>query len=98
MSEPQNVPETTSEEMPPVTPEAVSLRIFASAYLATVSRRKGDAFLREVARLYADEESMANIFPIRPPSQRPAVTKARRQSLTWFRTALPLFLASMRRR
>lgn len=85
------------DALPPPTPEAVSLRVFTCAFLSTMNRRKGEAFLREVARLYADEDEMAKIWPIRPTSERPAVLRARAASLAWFRATLPTFLASLRK-
>jgi hypothetical protein len=69
--------------------------VFVQSYLATVSKRRGDAFLRHAADLLATEESLSGIMPIRPPAAHGSVSKARKQALAVFRAYLPVLIASV---
>ncbi|WP_332763991.1 hypothetical protein [Phenylobacterium sp.] len=96
MSEPQHIADPPApSELPPPSAEIVLLRVFASAYLTTVSRKKGDAFLRAAAEILRDEESLAAVMPIRGASQAAAVSKARRGAIALFRALTPTFLGRL---
>jgi hypothetical protein len=83
------------EELPAPSAEIVLIRVFVQSYLATVSKRRGEAFLRHAADLLATEESLSGVTPIRPPKSQPAVTRARMQALALFRQYLPTLIASV---
>jgi hypothetical protein len=63
--------------------------------LATLPRRRGNALLREAARLLESEESVALLMPIRPPSEYAIATQARREAVSVFRQILPALIASL---
>lgn len=88
---------TEAEILPLPTAELVLLRVLAQAYLATVSRRRAEAFLRRASELLADEASVAALFPIRPREGVTALNKARREAVGVFRVLLPAFVAAVPR-
>jgi len=85
--------EQSPVELPAPDPALVLLRVFIEAHLATVSRRKGERFLRLIAEKLASEESLAEVFAIRPHPKRAEIQRARRQAAELFGVYLPTFVA-----
>lgn len=83
------------EELPPPSAELVLIRVFVTAYLATTTPRRANAFLREAARLLESEESVALLLPIRGASQYAQVAMARRSAVALFRQLMPTFVACL---
>lgn len=83
--------------MPPPSAEIVLVRVAISAFLRVIGPRRADEFLREMAQMLADEESLASIVQIRPSGSAAEVSKARRGAIALFRALLPTFLANVRR-
>lgn len=83
------------EELPEPSAELVLIRVFVAAHVSTISRRRGEAFLRRTAELLENEESVASLVPIRPMAQAAAMNRARREALAVFRTYLPALIASL---
>jgi hypothetical protein len=79
-------------ELPDQSAELTMLRVLVEAHLATVSRKRGVAYLRTVAETLEREEGLSAIVPIRGRVPAAAVT-ARREALAWFQQALPVWLA-----
>lgn len=80
-------------ELPEPSAEMILLRVFAEAYVATNSRRKGEKFLRFVAAKLADEENFAAVFPIQPTPTWGAARRAQRQAVGQYRAWLPALLS-----
>jgi hypothetical protein len=73
----------------------VLIRVLVQAHLATISRRRGEAFLRHATEILASEENLELLFPIRPRTQHAALNKARREAVGLFRQLLPSLIASL---
>jgi hypothetical protein len=79
-------------ELPEQSAELTMLRVLVEAHLATVSRKRGEAYLRAVVLTLEREEELSAIVPIRGARRQGAVT-ARREALAWFMMHLPVWLA-----
>lgn len=88
---------TEAEPLPSPSAELVLIRVFVQAHLATAPRKQAAAFLRHVATLLENEESIARLLPIRPCAQHGEVTRAQRGALALFRRYVPSFVAAMQR-
>lgn len=75
--------------MPPANPMFCALRMFVAAHLRTMTRRKGERFLGEVAQIVASEESIRTLFPSRPKHERRAQAEAQDAAAAWIRGVLP---------
>ncbi|HEY9219513.1 MAG TPA: hypothetical protein VIO94_15810 [Phenylobacterium sp.] len=96
MPEPLEIERPSSaDDMPPPSAEIVLVRVAISAYLATNSRKKGDAFLRAMAEILRDEESLSSIVPIRPAPNAANLQGARRGAIALFRALLPTLIAKL---
>lgn len=76
----------------------ILFRAIVGAHLTLISEKKADAFLREVARIMADEESLAAISPIRPSARSEALALSRIQAAEAYRAVTPVLQASVRRK
>jgi hypothetical protein len=85
-------------EMPEPSAEIVLIRVAISAFLATTSEKRAEAFLRHMAETLADEESLAAISPIRRATHARSVSKARRGAVAMFDALLPTFQAYVKRK
>lgn len=85
------------DAMPAPSAEIVLMRVAISAYLETNSKKKGDAFLRSMAEILRDEESLSAIVPIRPAVNAKDVAHARRGAIALFRALLPTFVAKVQK-
>jgi hypothetical protein len=81
-------------ELPEPTAELFLLRVFAEAFISTMPRKRGEAFLRAAAEIMAREESLAAVIPIRPEDRHASAT-ARREAMATFRRDMPVFLARL---
>lgn len=86
-----------AEPSPAMTPELLLLRVFVSAYLHTVPRKKAEAFLREASALLATEEAVATLLPMRGPHDLARSTLARREAVAMYRSLLPVLVAAIER-
>lgn len=65
------------------------------AHLATLSRKRGERFLRLMAEKLAEEQNLSEVIAIRPSSQQQAVRRSRRQAAELFERLLPILLARL---
>lgn len=96
MRAPVDPPNDPTERLPAPSAEIVLIRVALSAYLSTVSKKRGDALLRTMAELLTSEETLSQLLPIRPAADHVAVSRARRGALAIFRALLPTWLAVVR--
>lgn len=84
------------EDLPAPSAELVLWRVAVEAFLDTMPRKKGEAFLIRMGELLASEEAVSNILPIRPDSETEMVQAARVQAVAMFRQYLRVFMARLR--
>lgn len=90
---------TKSESVPAALPvpsaEMILLRVMVQAHLSTVSKRRGEAFLRACADILATEDSIALVVPIRDAGAHADIAVARKHAIAMFRGYLPTLIASL---
>jgi hypothetical protein len=88
---------TEPSDFPEPTAALVLWRITMEAQVASMSRAKGERFLRLVGERMADEANFADVLQIRPPSRWKKMRAARLEAAELFARCLPLFLAKLPR-
>ncbi len=86
------------EGLPPMTPEFILWRATFEGLMEASKaprRRRARVLVETTAQVMADEETLAQIMPIRPEREAAEVAKARRQAVALFRTYSPIFLARL---
>lgn len=71
-------------------------RVSVEAFIASAPRRRSERFLRLMSEKLAEEESLAQVFPIRPGTMRELDRLAVEKALVCFSRAMPMFVAAMR--
>jgi hypothetical protein len=84
--------QTNPLEFPEISGEMKLMMVLAEAYLSTVSRKRGEAFLRSAATILTREAALSEIVPIRGPRGTPDATL---HALAAFRLAMPTLLAML---
>jgi hypothetical protein len=62
------------------------------ATIAALGKKKGEKYLSVLLEFAADDESLSNVMPLRPPAQREKLEQDRRAALIWLRLLLPTFM------
>lgn len=90
-------PNTPEDRAPPpaTSPELILWRIQTAAMVGVLGPKKGQRFLRSMAELMANEESIAEITPIRGAASYAAIREARRAAIALYRQALPTLIARL---
>lgn len=91
-------PQFNPDALPDPAAGLVLWRVSIEAFLAVSSRKKGEEFLAVMADKIASEENLAEVFTIRPQTQREEVRRARKQAADLFARYLPVFLARLPRK
>lgn len=81
--------------LPPPSPDLAATRIFATAVMRAVGRRRSGRILQELAVLIEDEEEARSVHPIRPPQERAAQAEADRLAVNWLRQMLSVWLRAL---
>lgn len=91
------IAERTNEAagLPPPSPAFAAMRMLVQAHLRTIGRRKAERYLRELAALVANEESIRLLFPTRPKHERAAQQSAQDEAAAWIRQMLPELTRSL---
>jgi hypothetical protein len=84
-----------SKELPATSASLSALRMMCQAHLRTMSRRRGERFIRELALVVSREESVRTLMPTRPREQRAAQEQAQDEAAQWIRLVLPILLSSL---
>lgn len=69
--------------------------MIAQAWIKSRPRDEGEAFVRALASVVADEEIVHPLLPNRPKSERGAQYSGQREAADRIRTALPLLVAAI---
>lgn len=72
-----------------------AVRIAMQAHIRSMSRKRGERFIAELAALIEDEELVHPLMPNRPRAERSEQRRAQRQAAAWLRNILPLLVASL---
>lgn len=83
------------EELPPPTPELSLLRMHIEATIVALGPKRSRKYLGVLLEFAADDESLSNVLPLRPPAQRAKLERTRRAALIWLRQLLPTFVKRM---
>jgi hypothetical protein len=81
--------------LPPSSASLSAMRMIAQALLRTMTRRKGEIFIRELALIVSREETVRTLMPTRPAHQRAAQERAQDEAAQWIRLVLPILLSSL---
>lgn len=82
-------------EQPSPMPAVAIMRMLMQAHLRTIGRRKAERFLRELATIVENEESIRLLFPTRPKHERAAQAAAQDEASAWIRQMLPELMRSL---
>lgn len=88
---------STKDEQPAPSASLIVSRVIVEAWLRSVDRKTGAAFLENLACVLADQEEMASVVPIRRTERGAAAARAEREALAALRQMLPVFIATLPR-
>lgn len=94
---PAHLEPTSKDELPTPSAELVLSRVIVEAWLRTVTRKEGAAFLQNLAGVIGDSEEMAAVVPILRTEAGRAKARAEREALAALRQMLPVFIATLPR-
>jgi hypothetical protein len=84
-------------ELPPPTPELSLLRIHVEATIVALGPKRAQKYMGTLLEFAADDDSLSNVLPFRPPEERAKLERSRRSALFWLRQMLPVFFDRARR-
>jgi len=77
-----------TDRLPPPSPELSLIGALVRAHLATLPKKKRQAFLRAVSEAFREFDEHHALIRIRPADEDPLVREARTLAANWWRHAL----------
>jgi hypothetical protein len=72
-----------------------AVRMLVQAHLRSMGRRRGERYLRELALLVENEESVRSLYPRRPKHERTAQARAQDEAAECIRQMMPELIRSL---
>ncbi len=81
--------------LPDPSAELVLFRVHVEAMVTVLGRKKAERYIRLMAETLAKEESLSEVFQLRPAAKHAEVRTARKQAAAIFQGYLPSWVAKL---